>query len=153
MSAQLDDAVLFRPMRPNDLDRVMRIEQTVYFHPWTRGNFSDSLHAGYTCWTLELGGRVIGYGVMMLALDEAHLLNLSIAAEVQRHGYGRMLLEHFTRIARHYGSKSIYLEVRPSNLPARALYRSAGFDEVGLRRGYYPAHTGREDALVMEREP
>lgn len=152
MSAQLDDTTWFRPMRPADLDRVVAIEEHLYTHPWTHGNFADSLYAGYSCWTLERFGVVVGYGVMMTAADEAHLLNLSIAVEAQRHGYGRMLLTHFMNLAREAGARSIYLEVRPSNLVARDLYRRDGFRETGIRRGYYPAHTGREDAIVMERE-
>jgi ribosomal-protein-alanine N-acetyltransferase len=151
VSAQLDDTTWFRPMRLADLDRVVAIEERLYTHPWTRGNFADSLHAGYSCWTLERAGVVVGYGVLMTGPEEAHLLNLSIAAAVQRRGYGRMLLAHFMCIARDAGARSMYLEVRPSNLVARDLYRRDGFREVGIRRGYYPALTGREDAIVMER--
>ena len=152
MSAQLQDAPRFRPMRPADLDWVVAIEENLYSHPWTRGNFADSLHAGYSCWTLERAGVVVGYGVLMPGVDEAHLLNLTIAAEVQRRGYGSMLLAHFMGVARDAGARSIYLEVRPSNRIARALYRRDGFREVGIRRGYYPAYSGREDAIVMERK-
>jgi ribosomal-protein-alanine N-acetyltransferase len=151
VSAQLDESARFRPMRPADLDRVVAIEDSLYTHPWTRGNFADSLHAGYSCWTLERAGVVVGYGVLTAALDEAHLLNLSIAREVQRRGLGRMLLAHFMAVARAGGARSIYLEVRPSNLIARDLYRRDGFREIGIRRGYYPALTGREDAIVMGR--
>jgi [ribosomal protein S18]-alanine N-acetyltransferase len=152
VSAQLQDVQRFRPMRPADLDRVVAIEANLYTHPWTRGNFADSLHAGYGCWTLERAGVVIGYGVLMPGVDEAHLLNLSVAAEAQRRGYGRLLLAHFMDLAREAGARSIYLEVRPTNLNARDLYRRDGFREVGIRRGYYPAHSGREDAIVMERK-
>lgn len=152
MSAQLDDTARFRPMRVADLDRVVAIEERLYTHPWTRGNFADSLHAGYSCWTLERSGVVVGYGVLMTGADEAHLLNLSIAVEVQRRGYGKSLLWHFMGLARELGARSIYLEVRPSNLVARDLYRHEGFREIGIRRGYYPALIGREDAIVMERK-
>ncbi|HQR51713.1 MAG TPA: ribosomal protein S18-alanine N-acetyltransferase [Burkholderiales bacterium] len=151
MSAQLADAVWFRLMRTSDLDRVIAIEERVYTHPWTRGNFADSLRAGYGCWTLECDGVVQGYGVLMTGVDEAHLLNLTIAAETQGRGYGRRLLAHFLGLARDLGARSIYLEVRPSNVIARDLYRRDGFREVGIRRGYYPALAGREDAIVMER--
>lgn len=151
MSAQLDEVVWFRPMRSSDLDRVVAIEDRIYTHPWTRGNFADSLRAGYSCRALERAGVLVGYGVLMCGVDEAHLLNLSIAAEVQRHGYGRRLLTHFLDLAHDLGARSIYLEVRPSNLAARDLYRHDGFREVGIRRGYYPALIGREDAIVMER--
>lgn len=152
MSAQLkDDEPLYRPMRPADLDRVVAIEEVVYSHPWTRGNFADSMRAGYSCWAMERGGTVIGYGVLMIVADEAHLLNLSIAAEMQRQGYGRALLHHFKQVARNCGATSIYLEVRPSNVVARYLYLHDGFREIGIRRAYYPARHGREDAIVMER--
>ena len=151
MSAQLKDEPLFRPMQECDLDRVSRIEQAIYSYPWSRGNFFDSLEADYSCWALERSGTVIGYGVLMLGVDEAHLLNLSIAAPMQRRGYGRALLHHFMRIGRRFGAASIYLEVRPSNVIARDLYRHEGFREIGIRRDYYPADFGREDAIVMER--
>jgi ribosomal-protein-alanine N-acetyltransferase len=151
VSAQLDESTWFRPMRTTDLDHVFAIEERLYTHPWTRGNFADSLHAGYCCWTLERCGVVVGYGVLMMGPEEAHLLNLSIAVEVQRRGYGRCLLWHFMNLARDAGARSIYLEVRPSNGVARDLYRHEGFREVGIRRGYYPALVGREDAIVMER--
>jgi ribosomal-protein-alanine N-acetyltransferase len=152
MSAQLKDDPHFRPMQACDLDHVSRIEQAIYSHPWSRGNFSDSLEAGYSCWALEGGGILIGYGILMLAADEAHLLNLSIAAQMQRRGYGRALLHHFMGVARQFGAASIYLEVRPSNRIARDLYRHEGFREIGVRRGYYPSDFGREDAIVMERK-
>jgi [ribosomal protein S18]-alanine N-acetyltransferase len=152
MSAQLKDDPHFRPMQACDLDHVSRIEQAIYSHPWSRGNFSDSLEAGYSCWALERGGILIGYGILMLAADEAHLLNLSIAAQMQRRGYGRALLHHFMGVARQFGAASIYLEVRPSNRIARDLYRHEGFREIGVRRGYYPSDFGREDAIVMERK-
>ena len=152
MSAQLKSEPRVYAMRPADLDRVVAIEETLYSHPWTRGNFADSLAAGYRCRILERDGVVIGYGILMPGVDEAHLLNLSIAAEAQRRGYGRMLLAHFMGLARDAGARSIYLEVRPSNVIARDLYRHDGFREVGIRRGYYPARTGREDAIVMERK-
>jgi len=150
MSAELREAWRFRPMRPMDLDRVGEIEEAIYSHPWTRVNFADSLQAGYHCWMLERDSVVIGYGILMFGIDEAHLLNLSIAAEAQRQGYGKALLAHFKRVARDLGARSIYLEVRPSNAVARELYRRDGFREIGIRRGYYPAHSGREDAIVME---
>lgn len=152
MSAQLQSQPRFRAMQPADLDRVVAIEATLYTHPWTHGNFADSLNAGYSCRILERDGAAIGYGVLMFGVDEAHLLNLSIASKAQRRGYGRMLLAHFVGLARSAGARSIYLEVRPSNVIARDLYRHDGFREVGVRHGYYPAYAGREDAIVMERK-
>lgn len=151
MSAQLETLPAVRPMEYGDLDQVTAIENRVYPFPWTWGNFRDSLNAGYDCWVYELDGAMIGYAVLMFALDEAHLLNLSISASWQGRGYGRSLLEAMMRQARGHGCVFISLEVRPSNPGAIRLYRAAGFREIALRKGYYPAEKGREDALVMGR--
>jgi ribosomal-protein-alanine N-acetyltransferase len=149
MSAVLDLSGRFRPMQFEDLDRVMEIEPKIYSHPWSRGNFADSLHAGYSCWVYESEGEVVGYAVMMSVLDEAHLLNISIAGERQGQGLGRALLNHLIDTARRYGATMMFLEVRPSNKNAIALYESIGFNEFSIRKGYYPAHNGREDAILM----
>jgi ribosomal-protein-alanine N-acetyltransferase len=132
-----------------DLDTVVAIEGSIYPHPWTRGNFADSLQAGYHCWIVERGGAVSGYTVVMIAAGEAHLLNLSVAAPWQRRGMGRELLHFVLKLARDYGAGRILLEVRPSNGAAIGLYSSSGFAEIARRRGYYPAGEGREDAVVM----
>ena len=137
------------PMREQDLAEVMAIEDAIYSHPWTRGNFADSLRAGYECRTLRLGAGLIGYFVLMAAAGEAHLLNLSIAAVHQRTGYGSLLLREAAGLARGLGARSLFLEVRPSNRAAQALYTRFGFRRIGVRRAYYPAHAGREDALVL----
>src|SRR5258706_4732483 len=150
MSALLDNLPRYRCMTVEDLDSVIVIENEIYPHPWTRGNFGDSLSAGYHCWIMELGGAIVGYGVMMIAAGEAHLLNLSIAAESQRRGLGRELLNFLIQLARDYFVRKVYLEVRPSNLAGRRLYSSAGFAEIATRNGYYPAQHGREDAVIME---
>lgn len=152
MSALLRAAPQFRRMVAADLDAVMAIENVVYPHPWTRGNFSDSLKEGYHCWALELGGELIGYSVVAIAAGEAHLLNLSIATAWQRHGYGRKLLEFVIRLARDFRADKMYLEVRPSNEAGRCLYAGAKFREIGRRRGYYPDQGKPEDAVVMELE-
>lgn len=149
MSAVLDLSGRFRPMQFEDLDRIMEIEPNIYSHPWSRGNFADSLHAGYSCWVYEVAGEIIGYAVMMTVLDEAHLLNISIASEHQGQGLGRALLNHLIDTSRHYGATMMFLEVRPSNKNAIALYESIGFNEFSIRKGYYPAHNGREDAILM----
>ncbi|HWQ39127.1 MAG TPA: ribosomal protein S18-alanine N-acetyltransferase [Burkholderiales bacterium] len=149
MSAQLDRVPRFRPMREADLDRIARIEREIYSHPWTRGNFADSIEAGYGCRVMECGGELIGYGVLMLGVQEAHLLNLSVAAPWQGKGYGRALLMHFIDLARRSEADHLFLEVRPSNGAARRLYADVGFREVSVRRGYYPASPGREDAILM----
>ncbi len=152
MSARLDTLPRYRRMTAGDLDVVTAIEQEVYPHPWTRGNFSDSLAAGYHCWMMECGGTAVGYTVVMIGAGEAHLLNLSIAAGWQRRGLGSEFLGFVVKLARDYGAERILLEVRPSNDGGRALYARAGFREIGFRRGYYPAGTVREDAIVLEYE-
>ncbi|MBX9812235.1 MAG: ribosomal protein S18-alanine N-acetyltransferase [Burkholderiales bacterium] len=150
MSARLDILPNYRRMTARDLDAVTAIESAIYPYPWTRGNFSDSLDAGYHCWIVECGGAVVGYSVVMIAVGEAHLLNLSVAAGWQRRGLGTELLHFIIKLARDYAAGKIYLEVRLSNTAARALYGRAGFAEIAVRRGYYPAGAGREDAVVME---
>jgi len=149
MSAQLDILPKLRPMRASDIDRIMEIEPVIYTHPWTRGNFEDSMRVGYSCWVIDCGGVVTGYGVLMIGVREAHLLNLSIAPEWQRRGLGRTLLEHFVRIGRDSDAQQMFLEVRPSNTSARRMYADYGFRDVSVRRGYYPAAGGREDAILM----
>jgi ribosomal-protein-alanine N-acetyltransferase len=149
MSAQLDSLPKLRPMRAPDLDRVMQIEPAIYTHPWSRGNFDDSLKAGYSCWVVECEGVVAGYGVLMIGVKEAHLLNLSVAQDWQGRGLGRFLLDQFIRIARDSDAVQMFLEVRPSNQAARHLYAENGFREIAVRRGYYPATRGREDAILM----
>jgi len=152
MSALLNDLPRYRRMTAIDLDAIMDIENEVYPHPWTPGNFNDSLRSGYHCWVLEAAGEIIGYSVVMIAADEAHLLNLSIASSWQRRGYGREMLKFLLKVARDFDAGKMYLEVRPSNIAGRGLYVSAGFGEIATRRGYYPAHDGREDAVIMELE-
>lgn len=149
MSAVLKDVPQLTPMRERDLDAVMAIEGAVYTHPWTRGNFLDSLNAGYECRCLWLGTELIGYFVLMVAAQEAHLLNLSIASPYQRHGHGSALLREAADLARRLGARHVFLEVRPSNRGAQKLYTRFGFQKVGTRRGYYPAPAGREDALIL----
>ena len=139
----------FAPMNVEDIDAVTAIESRIYRFPWTRGNFADSLSAGYGAWLMKEGGRVIGYALMMVVQDEVQLLNIGIAPEHQRLGLGSALLQHVCLVARRHGAARMFLEVRPSNGPALALYRRHGFAEIGLRRGYYPANDGREDALVL----
>ena len=149
MSAQLRPNLQLRPMQIDDLDVIMQIEPTIYSHPWTRGNFSDSLNSGYSAWVLEKDDEIIGYALLMMVMDEAHLLNLSIAKPQQKQGLGRYLLEHMISTAKQYKAVNMFLEVRPSNISAIALYENMGFSEMALRRGYYPSEHGREDAVLM----
>ncbi len=152
MSAQLDLAPRYRRMIAADIDAVIAIEGAIYPYPWTRGNFSDALAAGYHCWMVECGGGAVGYAVVMVAAGEAQLLNLSVAGAWQRRGLGRELLNFVLKLARDYRAGRILLEVRPSNRAAIALYSTAGFAEISLRRGYYPAGNAREDAMVLQLE-
>ena len=149
MSAVLKEPPRLAAMQPADLEEVMAIENAIYSHPWTRGNFADSLRAGYDCRTWRLEGELVGYFILTAAAGEAHLLNLSIASRHQRSGHGRALLAEAADLARRRGAASLFLEVRPSNLAAQALYTRFGFRRVAVRKGYYPAQAGREDALVL----
>lgn len=131
---------------------MLAIETRVQAFPWTRGNFVDALAAGYDGWVLRVGDTVAGFAVLMRVVDEIHLLVIGVAPQFQRAGCGRALLDFALRQAREAGMARMLLEVRPSNAGAIAFYRAAGFTEIGRRRGYYPAATGREDAIVMVRE-
>jgi ribosomal-protein-alanine N-acetyltransferase len=141
----------FSRMQVSDLDDVLTIEDDVYPHPWTRGNFLDSLASGYETWTLrDSSGALIGYFLVMLAVDEAHLLNVSVHADLQGQGIGKKLLDKIVAVAREHRMTSILLEVRPSNKRAMEVYQRYGFARIGLRKGYYPAaNNTREDAIVM----
>jgi len=149
MSAVLKEVLELRPMGEADLPAVMAIETAIYAFPWTPGNFRDSLAAGYGCWNFVGDGELIGYAVLMHAADEAHLLNLSIDANWQRQGYGGLLLQRVCELARGRGARLFFLEVRPSNAAALRLYEGRGFRRIGVRRDYYPAQSGREDALIL----
>lgn len=149
MSAVLKPGPRFEPMGEEDLPAIVGIEETVYEFPWTLANFRDSLRSGYSCWLVRDGAELIGYAVLVLAAGEAHLLNLSIAPQAQGRGHGRALLGSLIGVAREQRSKVLFLEVRPSNSAGQRLYTSHGFTQIGVRRGYYPARHGREDALVL----
>ncbi|MCC6210295.1 MAG: ribosomal protein S18-alanine N-acetyltransferase [Burkholderiales bacterium] len=138
-------------MREADLAGVLAIENAIYSHPWTRGNFADSLGAGYRCHTWTGGAELIGYFILTVAAGEGHLLNLSVAARHQRQGHGSVLLAEAMRMAGTDGARQLFLEVRPTNAGAKALYDRFGFRQVAVRRDYYPARGGREDALVLMR--
>jgi len=140
----------FEPMTVGALDEVHAVETDIYPFPWTRGNFHDALRAGNVAWVLRADDQaLIAYCIILMAIDEAHLLNLSVARPWQRSGYGWKMLEWAARCAREYGARTMLLEVRPSNGAALSLYRRYGFQHIGVRRDYYPAHGAREDALVM----
>ncbi len=140
----------FEPMTALWLDAVMAIEATAYPHPWTRGNFSDSLRAGYQAQVLVAGDTPLGYFVAMKGVDEVHLLNITVAPEHQSQGWGRLMLDALATWSRGQGAQWLWLEVRVSNERAQRLYERYGYRRMGQRKAYYPAaHGRREDAIVM----
>lgn len=150
MNAQVRPvAASFRPMAPEDVDIVILIERASYPYPWTRGNFMDCLLSGYSCWVVEVEGELVGYSILMAGAGEGHVLNCCISPSWQGRGLGRLAMQRLIEGASEYGVECLFLEVRPSNGKAINLYESLGFESVGLRRHYYPADQGREDALVM----
>lgn len=154
MSAAHDDlravpAVTIRPMREADLEQVQRIESESYRFPWTEGIFHDCLRVGYSCVVAEIDFLLVGYGVLSAGAGEAHLLNLCVAENVRCRGIGRRLLLDILGRAREAGASVVFLEARPSNVAAIRLYQAMGFVQIGVRRGYYQATGGREDAIVL----
>jgi ribosomal-protein-alanine N-acetyltransferase len=140
---------LIRPLWPEDLDDVIRIEEASYPFPWTRGIFRDCLRAGYACFGLQTGDALAGYSVHNWGVGESHLLNLCVHPDRRQQGYGSLLLEHSIGHARSLDCHVMFLEVRPSNDDASRLYLRRGFEVVGERPAYYQASAGREDAVVM----
>ena len=136
-------------MQAADLDQVLENEERSYQFPWTRGNFSDCLAARHECRLLLLDAETVGHGILAVGPEEAHLLNVCVRRDQQGRGYGRALVAHMLERAKIRGARMIFLEVRPSNLVAITLYHSLGFNEIGVRRNYYPAERGQEDAQVM----
>jgi ribosomal-protein-alanine N-acetyltransferase len=151
MNALPNDGLRLRVMTPADLTRVLAVEVGAYGFPWSRGNFIDSLSAGYLAEVLfGHDGGLLGYYVAMPGVDEMHLLNITVASDHQGRGHGRAMLDALEERCRERRLPMLWLEVRAGNHRARAIYRRRGYAEVGLRRGYYPAPQGlREDAIVM----
>jgi len=149
MKSILEAGIEVLPMGPSDLDEVLAIELRVCSFPWGRINFADSLACGYSCWVCRAGSVLVGYCVVMLAVDDAHLLTIGVAESQQRKGFGARLLRHAMAVGLAGGATTLLLEVRPSNSKALAMYRHFGFAQIGVRRAYYPAEGGREDALVL----
>lgn len=149
MSAVKQSEMLMRPMQVTDLDAIVSIESIIYTHPWTRGNFQDSLKSGHSAWVMIVDEELIAYALMMLVVDEAQLLNVSVAKPYQRQGFGESLLRHMIDRAKTANAATVFLEVRASNRAALGLYEKMGFAEMSIRRGYYPAEHGREDAVLM----
>ena len=151
MSAVLAAQVEMLPLGHGDLDEILLIEEAVCRFPWTRGNFVDSIAAAdYSVCGCRVAGELIGYFVLMLAVDEAHLLNIGVRSNRQGKGFGARLLRQAMLIAGRAGATMLLLEVRPSNAKALTLYEHFGFRQIGVRRGYYAAEAGREDALVLQ---
>ena len=138
-----------RAMREDDLPGVAAAERDSYAFPWSEGVFRDCLRAGYICRVAEIDHRLVGYGILSVGAGEAHILNVCVRAEYRCRGLGRRLVTAMFDLGRAYGASDLFLEVRPSNATAIRLYQSLGLAQVGLRRGYYQAVDGREDAIVM----
>ena len=138
-------------MLDSDVPFVLAVESAAYQFPWSEGIFRDCLRVGYTCRVLDIGGDIAGYGIMSMGAGEAHILNVCVRAEYQCRGFGRKLLQFLLDRARAAGMQEAFLEVRPSNSAAIRLYQTSGFEPVGVRRGYYQAAVGREDASVLRR--
>lgn len=140
---------VIRSMTMADLPCIMEIEKRGHAFPWSEGNFKDGLEHSYYMVVMEQDKKIIGYGVVQIILDEGHLLNITIDPTLNGRGLGRELLLHLLDYARNH-TDTLFLEVRPSNQRAIALYQTSGFNEIGLRRNYYPAKGGgREDAVLM----
>ncbi len=139
----------YRAMRGDDIAAVALIEQDVFVFPWSAGNFRDSLLSGYQCWACWVDNELIGYAIILMSLDEAHLLNFAVSRGWQNQGVGMRFLTFVINESKRMCCEMLYLEVRPSNAIGRRLYERFGFQQLGLRRNYYPATTGREDALFM----
>jgi ribosomal-protein-alanine N-acetyltransferase len=149
-SVQLDYE--FTRMELTDLPVVLQNERRAYTHPWTEGIFRDCISGDYETWLFVFERQKIGHGVLSAAAGEAHLFNVCINPSFQGNGFGHILVEYMLQRARFRKARSVFLEVRPSNVVAYKLYENLGFNEIGIRREYYPAFTGREDALVLAKE-
>ena len=142
--------IQIRPMTENDVATVVAVERASYQFPWSEGIFRDCLRVGYICRVVTLADVVIGYGVMSVGAGEAHVLNLCVGAAHRCQGIGRRLLSYLIERGTAAGMSEAFLEVRPSNTTAIRLYQAMGFEQVGMRRGYYQAVGGREDAAVLK---
>jgi len=154
MSAKLEFDALqleyLRPMDVEDLTELMEGELAAYPYPWTRGNFEDCLsNKAYSCWVFEQQQCLYGHVVISTVLKEAHILNICLYPAHQNKGWGRKLLDETESIAKANGAEICFLEVRPSNKSGLHLYQSEAYNEIGVRKNYYPANNGREDAIVM----
>lgn len=152
MSAVLSDDLHIRPVLPEHIAEIHSIEQSAYDFPWTEGLLNDCLKGNYSFYALFRHGSVIAYGIMTCVLHESHILNLCVRPEYQGQGMGRMMLEYLLEKALKKQSRQVFLEVRQSNRVAQNLYESSGFNRLAERGGYYPNHTGREDAIIYAKQ-
>ena len=142
----------FREMKLDDVPEIMLIENEVYSQPWTEGIFNDCITVGYNCWVYTQQEKIVAYGLVSVAVGEAHILNLCVAPDAQGQGLGKRMLYKLMQLAEERNGNSIFLEVRESNHIARKLYDKEGFNQIGLRKNYYPLGDDREDGLVFAKE-
>ncbi|HEX7044235.1 MAG TPA: ribosomal protein S18-alanine N-acetyltransferase [Burkholderiales bacterium] len=146
------DRPRLRPMRESDLNAVLEVERAAYEFPWSRAIFRDCLRVGYHCFVYEAAGTLCGHGIMSIGAEECHLLNICVHPDYQRRGLGRALVKFLLAFAQRKRAQVALLEVRVSNAGAYKLYTQLGFDEIGIRKDYYPARNGREDAIILARD-
>ncbi len=151
VNPEIDLVEGFRKMTFADVPAVLEIERQIYTHPWTEGIFNDCIRVGYHCWVYAEHNQLLAYGLISVAADEAHVLNICVSPAEQGRGLGRRMLHKLMRLAEERMADSIFLEVRESNLVAQSLYEKEGFNRVGVRKDYYPAEDGRENAYVYAR--
>ena len=150
MNTASELTVGIRSMQSLDIERIISIEREIFLFPWSPRNFDDSIDSGYYCQVLIQEEAILGYGIMMMSPEEAHVLTLGIGMAWQKKGLGKKMLLHLIAHAREQHAKSIFLDVRESNHSAAHLYTQMGFKQIATRKGYYPAMCGREDARVMQ---
>jgi len=148
VNPEIDLAEGFRKMTFTDIPEVISIEKQVYTHPWTEGIFNDCIRVGYNCWVYVEHNQLLAYGLVSIAANEAHILNLCVDPDRQGQGLGKRMLYKLMQLSEERLSDSIFLEVRESNRVAQKLYEQEGFNRIGLRKDYYPGDEGREDAFV-----
>ncbi len=151
MNENMSALVEIRTMNYSDLSQVVIVEKKAYPHPWTLGIFRDCLRVGHHAWVMMLDRKIVGYAVVMLSPGEAHILNICIDPDYQAKGLGRHLLRYLIKSTNQTDIDMVLLEVRRSNTNAQRLYLSEGFHELGVRKAYYPAQDGREDAIILAR--
>ena len=152
VNPEIDLVSGFREMTEDDVPEIMEIERKVYTKPWSEGIFKDCIRVGYNCWVFLDQDKIQAYGLVSVAVNEAHILNICVSPEVQGKGLGKRMLHKLMQLAADRQGNSIFLEVRESNFIAQNLYDQEGFNRIGIRKNYYPSEDGREDALVFAKE-